>query len=315
MTIIIGADIVPSVNNSSLFASGDIDLLVGGELQNVLNSAKYRVFNLETPLVDVPSPINKCGPVLRADCNTVNAMKKLNVNLFTLANNHVMDHDVDGLKSTIQTLQKNGISFLGAGKNLNEASKPYVAEVNGKRIGFYACAEREFSIAEKDSPGANPFDALESFDHLYSLKEKCDFIVILYHGGKEYYRYPSPMLQRVCRKFVEKGANLVVCQHSHCIGCEEKYGHGTIVYGQGNFLFDSCKNVFSQTSLLIQLNEDFSIEYLPLVKAEKGVRLATGAIAEHQSFSSSIQPSPIIAREARQEQIPAEMWPSYFFIQ
>ena len=280
MSVIIGADIVPSANNCSLFASSDIDLLVGGELQNVLRSAKYRIFNLEIPLVDAPSPINKCGPVLRADCNTVNAMKKLNVNLFTLANNHIMDQGREGLESTIKTIESKNISFLGAGNDLKHAAKPFIFDWNNKKVGVYSCAEHEFSIASENSPGANPFDALESFDHVYALKSQCDFVIVLYHGGKEYYQYPSPMLQRVCRKFVEKGSNLVVCQHSHCIGCEEKYLNGTIVYGQGNFLFDSCKNTLAHTSLLVKLNDDFTIKYIPLVKVEKGVRLAEGKKAD-----------------------------------
>ena len=67
---------------------------------------------------------------------------------------------------------------------------------------------------------------------------KCDYTIVLYHGGKEYYRYPSPNLQRVCRYMIEKGTDLVICQHSHCIGCEENYLSGKIVYGQGNFIFD-----------------------------------------------------------------------------
>ena len=73
---------------------------------------------------------------------------------------------------------------------------------------------------------------------------------------------------------VEKGANLVICQHTHCVGCEEKYQGGTIVYGQGNFLFDMQENEFWNTSLLIQLKDGFEIDYVPLVKQGNGVRLA-----------------------------------------
>ena len=36
---------------------------------------------------------------------------------------------------------------------------------------------------------------------------------------------------------VECGADLVLCQHSHCIGSFEKYLHGEILYGQGNSIF------------------------------------------------------------------------------
>lgn len=280
MSIIIGADIVPSANNSSLFVSGNVDSLVGEDLKNILKSAKYRVFNLETPLVDIPSPINKCGPVLGAATSCINGINALGADLLSIANNHIMDHGLSGLESTIKAIESKNIAYLGAGNDLKYAARPFVFNWNNKKIGVYSCAEHEFSIADENTPGANPFDPLESFDHVETLKGQCDFLIVLYHGGKEYYQYPSPMLQKVCRKFVEKGANLVVCQHSHCIGCEEKYMNGTLVYGQGNFIFDRCKKKESQTSLLIRVNDDFSIDFLPLLKVEKGVRLAVGLEAE-----------------------------------
>ena len=99
-------------------------------------------------------------------------------------------------------------------------------------------------------------------------------MIVLYHGGKEYYRYPSPMLQRVCRKFVDKGADLVLCQHSHCIGCEEKYKDATVVYGQGNFLFDDSEEECWQTGLLVNVSDDLKISYIPVRKYKENVRLA-----------------------------------------
>lgn len=276
MSLIIGADIVPTIENSLHFKNGNVEALVGDGLLDVLQKADYRVFNLETPLTDDDTPIDKWGPALRADCTTITGIKKLGVDLFTLANNHIMDQGGTGLTSTIDLLKKNEISYLGAGENLEQTRKTFIKNIKGKRIGFYACAEHEFSIACENKAGANPFDALESFDHVVALKAECDFVVVLYHGGKEYYPYPSPLLQKVCRKFVEKGADLVVCQHSHCIGCEEKYANGTIVYGQGNFIFDDCNSPLAEHSLLIKIEDDFSIDYLPLVKIANGVRLATG---------------------------------------
>lgn len=280
MSILIGADIVPSACNRGLFVNADVSALVGDDLVNVLGGADYRVFNLETPLTDVFSPIKKCGPALCADRLTIAGIKKLGANLLTLSNNHIMDQGENGLMSTIDVLEKNNISYLGAGKNLFESKKSFIADIKEKKVGFYACTEHEFSIAEEKVPGANPFDPLESFDDVSKLSKMCDFVIVLYHGGKEDYQYPSPMLQRVCRKFVENGANLVVCQHSHCIGCEEKFANGTIVYGQGNFLFSDCDKPIEQTSLLIKITENMSVEYIPLLKIEKGVRLACGDAAE-----------------------------------
>jgi len=54
----------------------------------------------------------------------------------------------------------------------------------------YTCAEHEFTIATENTPGANPFDPLESLDHIQELKSKCDFVLVLYHGEKAHYRYP-----------------------------------------------------------------------------------------------------------------------------
>ena len=274
MSILIGADIVPTESNKSFFNSGNMQNVVGSELLDLLSNSDYRIFNLECSLVNTESPIHKCGSNLRAEVSTATGIKAIGVDLLTLANNHIMDHGNAGLESTISVLEKENISFLGAGKNLEVAEKPFVISVKNKKIGVYACAEHEFSITEGDIPGANPFDPLESFDHVVCLKSDCDYVIVLYHGGKEHYCYPSPMLQRVCQKFVEKGADLVVCQHSHCIGCEEKYKGGTIVYGQGNFIFDSHNNPMSDSSLLIKINDDFKIEYVPLEKYGCGVQLA-----------------------------------------
>ena len=88
---------------------------------------------------------------------------------------------------------------------------------------------------------------------------------------KEHYRYPSPYLQKVCRKMVEKGANLVVCQHSHCIGSYETYNNSTIVYGQGNFIFNKHDNEYWNSSLLIKLRfeKGIKVEYIPIVTTQK----------------------------------------------
>lgn len=122
-------------------------------------------------------------------------------------------------------------------------------------------------------PGANPFDFLESLDHISNLKQKCDYVIALYHGGKEHYQYLSPNLQKVCRKIIEKGADLIICQHSHCIGCYGRYNNTIIIYGQGNFIFDRPKNEYWMASLLVKVifNDGIDVEYIPIVKNRNGI--------------------------------------------
>lgn len=274
MKLLIGADIVPTDSNKELFIAGNVEELIGEELLNIFLNADYKIFNLEVPLTDIETPISKCGPNLIAPTSTIAGIKNMGIDFLTLANNHILDQDEQGMISTMKILDDNKISYAGVGKNLTEASKPYILEKDGKKIGIYCCTEHEFSIATNNTAGANPFDPLESLDHIKNLKSKTDYVIVLYHGGKEHYRYPSPYLQKVCRKVIEKGADLVVCQHTHCIGCEEKYLHGTIVYGQGNFLFDHSESEFWQTSLLISIDEEYDVSYTPVVKCDNIVRLA-----------------------------------------
>ena len=277
MKILIGADLVPTKRNTDLFSEAKSVELLGAPLKALLDSASYRIFNLETPLTDNETPIDKCGPCLSAQTSTVEGLKDIGVDFFTLANNHILDQGAEGLFSTMQSLEKAGIAYAGAGKTISEAQRSHVVTVDGKKIGIYCCAEHEFTIATENSPGANPYDPLVSFDHVRNLNDKCDFLIVLYHGGKEYCRYPSPGVRKTCQKFVDCGADIVICQHTHCIGCEENYSGKKIVYGQGNFLFDHSEKEEWQTGLLIECeieNEEVNILYHPIRKLKNKIALA-----------------------------------------
>lgn len=283
MRIVIGGDTVPTESNAAMFACGDAEALVGQGILSLIHSADLCILNLETPLADRESPISKCGPNLIAPTAAVAGLAAVNPCAYSLANNHVMDQGAEGLASTVAALDRAGLRHFGAGRGLVEASEPLVFEKDGLRIGVYACTEHEFSIAGESTPGANPFDPLESPDHVAALKARCDYVVVLYHGGKEHYRYPSPGLRKVCRKLAEKGADLVLCQHSHCVGCMEKWAGSTIVYGQGNFLFDHSDSEFWQTGLLVVVDLGLGgaeVSFRPLRKDGLGVRLAEGEGAD-----------------------------------
>ncbi len=280
--IIIGADICPTESNYELFRYGDREALIGNELCDIFDKADYLIFNLETPLYDSLSPIHKCGPCLATPTYCMKGLKSINPYFFTLANNHIFDQGTQGLLNTENCLNEYGISFAGIGENIDEACKPAIVEINGIKLGIYCCTEHEFSIATDASAGANPYEPLYSFDHVSALKKKTDYVIVLFHGGKEYYRYPSPNLQRTFRKFSEVSADLVIAQHTHCIGCKEEYRGATLVYGQGNFLFDHLHNEYWDSGLLIELRieEDATVDFIPIVRDGNHVRKADAKEAD-----------------------------------
>lgn len=275
MRVLIGADIVPTKNNIDIFEAGDLEGLVGKELARVMCDSDFNILNLETPLTDKLSPIVKAGENFAAPKRTISGLRAINPHFYGLANNHILDQGDQGLVSTINLLKASGIGCAGAGMTAEEAARPYIKRVSGVNIGIYLCAEHEYSVVTREHGGANPYDPLYSFDHVRQLRENCDLCIVLFHGGIEYYRYPSPQLRRVFKRFAESGADVIVAQHTHCIGCMEKFMDSLLVYGQGNFLFDDSDKEIEKTSLLVQIstdgkNHDYS--FIPLVKDKYTVK-------------------------------------------
>lgn len=235
--IVIGGDVCPIGRNSQLFENGNAEGIFNDLLDEFV-AADLAVVNLECPLIERATPILKSGPVLDAKDECVNGLKNANIHVVGLANNHILDHGEQGLTNTVRVCREAGMEVVGAGKNLADAGKTLRLHVKDVRIGIMAVAEHEFSIAAKDKPGANPLSMMEFIRQMRHHRQKYDYVIVLLHGGTEYYPYPSPELQRRCRFMIEEGANAVICQHSHCPGCYEYYEGGHIVYGQGNLIFD-----------------------------------------------------------------------------
>ena len=275
MRILIAGDLCPVVPNYELFKTGDVVALLGQELFTEWMAADFRIFNLETVLTDDKTPISKRGPALSAPTYTIAGISALKPQLLNTANNHILDHGEQGYSTTIALLNANNIPYVGSGMNLEQSALPYIINEE-KKIGIYACADYEFTIATDKSSGANPFDPTESFDHIRELKRNCDHVIVLYHGAKEYYRYPTPYIRKICHKMVDNGADVVILQHSHCIGCKESYKDSVIVYGQGNFIFGRKHDEFTTNGLLIKLiiEEEIKTEFIPIIKSGNTTMLA-----------------------------------------
>lgn len=288
--LVIAGDFCPVSENVDALAKGDVFSILGDSLLALLHGSLGCVLNLETPLTDNESPIVKAGPCLRSPRTTVMALESLNLLGVGLANNHVLDQGVIGFADTLAALDGTGILRFGGGMNLVEARRPLIVTVGGKRVGFYACAEHEFTIAGDASPGSNPFDYLRTLDDVRKLGAECDAVVVLYHGMKEFYRYPSPEILRRCHALVDAGAHFVTCQHSHCIGCAEMYNDATILYGQGDFCF--CKgdeNLMRRDGLLALFDPvTLKVDFVPIVNESGMVYLAEGDLRESilDAFSS-----------------------------
>ena len=284
VSVLIGADLVPTLTNVNEFISGQIDEIFDNNLINILNNTDVNIFNLETPLIYEKSPIKKCGPSLGISADVINGIRKLKPTYLNIVNNHIMDHGKKGLDSTISVLNKYNIGYSGYGSSIDSINKFWTTTINDMVIGIYSCAEHEFSIATTDATGVLGYDDFDTIEDIRLNSNNCDFLIVLYHGGKEFYQYPSPRLKKRCEKIIDAGGDIVICQHSHCIGCEEEYKGKKIVYGQGNFLFDDgTTDVLWENGFLLQFDiikhhYADNYNYCVLCKDGNGVSIAKASM-------------------------------------
>ncbi len=255
------------------FDKGDTASIFGDVLDE-LKTANFTVANLELPLSDLGGPIDKTGPCLHGKPDDFKVLKEAGIDAVSLANNHILDFGIDALTDTLKNAKNNGIETFGADQNKLDAAKPFYREIDGYKIGFLSFCEAEFSYATDERGGANLFDPYISLNQIANAKKECDYLIVLYHGGIEHYRLPSPLLQKKCRTMVDFGADLVLCQHSHCIGSYEKYVGKTILYGQGNAIFGK-KNVLDwNLGLLVNVTlsqEEAKVEYRVFEAGDTGI--------------------------------------------
>lgn len=236
LSLLICGDICPTADTRALFDDGVPGALLG-TLVDRIRAADLSLANLECVLSETAPPADKIGPVLTGKPADARLLADAGFDLLGVANNHIKDCGEAGVLDTLAACAVAGIRTTGSGPNAAAAAEPACLEVKGWTIGVMAVAEHEFNAASATGAGAHVFDPLIDLERLRALKARCDWVVVLYHGGIEYHPFPSPLLQRTCRALVRNGADLVLCQHSHVIGTLEAYEGGHILYGQGNSVF------------------------------------------------------------------------------
>ena len=235
MRIIIAGDFTTEGRGEKTVVRGDA---ISDDIVALFKTADYNIVNLEAPLANLDcNPICKSGPHLKTIPQTIQYLKDSSIHAVTLANNHFCDYGEEGVRLTIEELNKIGIDHVGGGRTAEELSKPLIHHSSEGNIAFLNYCEHEFSI--QDGYGSNPLSVVKAFYDIQKVKKEADIIIVIVHGGSEGYQLPSPRMKELYRCFVDMGANAVVNHHQHCYSGYEEYKDGFIIYGLGNFFFDS----------------------------------------------------------------------------
>ena len=252
------------------------------KLDHLLDQADLVIANLETPVTNIDtSPLAETKRfVHHADIiKTPFALKKHNITVVSLANNHSLDYGIEGLHQTMNALDKNGIHSFGSGPDKKRASRPFKSDIfiNGKSFHLAVISGFKYSktydseyafYAGESTGGVNGWTSEEAVQQVGNLKksEPNAFIVAFPHWGKNY-RWKTKSQTKLARALINAGADLIIGHGAHMMQEIDVYRNRWILYGLGNFMFNSPgryedKKVdpFSITSMLDIREKDGSFD-------------------------------------------------------
>jgi poly-gamma-glutamate capsule biosynthesis protein CapA/YwtB (metallophosphatase superfamily) len=223
-------------------------------LSPLVRSSGLAVANLETPLTEDAGGLpGKSYNHWSSTTDTPDQLTRTGIRLVALANNHAMDQRGRGLADTVRALDQAGIDSVGAGSNVSEAYSPVIVrhtevaggaedvtaiisvfeylESHDERYGFYARGE---------SPGVASAEMRSIRRVVSAIRNEFPeaFIVAFPHWGSNY-EWRTRRQRTLGHQFIDAGIDLVIGHGAHNFQEIEQYRDHLILYGIGNFVFNS----------------------------------------------------------------------------
>ncbi len=291
LTILFAGDIIfdayqnPGMNKVT---DGDIRTCFDEETLSLMEGADLFVINNEFPYTDGGVKNTAKTFAFRCPTESVNYLKQIGADVAALANNHIYDYGYDGVMDTFDTLDEAEIPYIGAGRNLKDATTTAYFVKNGMSVAILNATEIEryenpdTKGAEEDSPGV--FRCLDDTllcEEVRKATEKADYVIVYTHWGTELQEQPDANEKAIARDLVEAGADLIVGAHPHILQTIEYIDDVPVFYSLGNYFFSAATrdNGVLQITLDCTTGQAKSLQYIPMVQ-KQGVYIKEGSEKE-----------------------------------
>jgi poly-gamma-glutamate capsule biosynthesis protein CapA/YwtB (metallophosphatase superfamily) len=169
------------------------------------------------------------------------------IDMISLANNHVLDFGVDGLRETLRSLRRHGIGFAGAGDNIDAALSPLIIDRGGIRFGMGAFCDHQIDFsAQQDRPGIACIDLDDEIDALAMLRNALaplqhaavDWPILSLHWGPNMLCRPTIKFRRLAHAAIDMGWKILFGHSAHVFQGIEIYHGCPIIYSAGDLVDD-----------------------------------------------------------------------------
>jgi poly-gamma-glutamate capsule biosynthesis protein CapA/YwtB (metallophosphatase superfamily) len=223
-----------------------------GDVLPALSSADLRIANLECAITGHDRPWTRTPKVFhfRADPRAVEVLRAARIDACSLANNHTLDFEEQGLLDTLRHLEAAGIRYAGAGRDREEAARPafLTARTDGtSRVALLAFTDNEPPFAAgPDHPGTNYLPVSMEPQVLRRVEAAveqargagADVVVFSNHWGPNMVERPNQLFRRFARAVIDRGADVYYGHSAHVFQGVEIYKGKLILYDAGDFIDD-----------------------------------------------------------------------------
>ncbi|HEX7346119.1 MAG TPA: CapA family protein [Candidatus Limnocylindrales bacterium] len=225
-----------------------------GVVREVIEGADIAMANFENP---APNRWrwHTSKTVFTADPTLIDGLVDAGLDYVSIANNHIGDAGDNGLLQTIANLKKRGLKYSGAGKDATAARKAAILDANGTKVGILAYdAIAPGYHAASGEPGSAKLTLKNvQADIKKTRKAGADVVIVFPHWGTEYKYSPFANQQRLARRILDAGADMIIGNHAHYAAAVEIYKGKPIWYALGNFVFDQTWSEPTMEGITLEL--------------------------------------------------------------
>lgn len=215
------------------------------EIKYFLSSPDFMIGNLET--VTAGKSVGYSGyPHFNTPDEYLTALKDAGFDLLVTANNHSLDKGEKGVLRTIEQIKLNDLNYVGTASDQQDRDS----------IRYFQIDDLNFTVLSYTF-GTNNIPKPKGKDYLVNLidfelikeditaarKGNTEIIIVYYHFGDEYKRFPNQYQKDVVDSTIKFGADIIIGAHPHVLQPVEyfktqnaKLDTGFVAYSLGNFI-------------------------------------------------------------------------------
>jgi poly-gamma-glutamate capsule biosynthesis protein CapA/YwtB (metallophosphatase superfamily) len=231
-------------------------------ISSLVREASFAAANLECTISSLGEATNRYA--FRAPAQSAQLLRQAGFDAMSLANNHALDFGTGALHDSAARLLHEEIEPVGVETPTRKAcDASFFSLPDGKEIALLA-----ISAFGHDSKIATASRRHELKIAIGNARSRADLIVCLVHWGIENSERITDEQRELARWLIDRGVDLVVGAHPHCVQPLDFYHGCPIAYSLGNLVFDGAPTVASWNRgalLEVGLNQGAKISSVSLI--------------------------------------------------